>query len=441
MSDVPAKATARPQVLVSAPEALAACLEVVARSPRIALDTESNGFHAYVERVCLVQVGTEEQDWALDPLAVDVRPLWPLLAGKDREVVLHAAEYDVLCLKREYNARLGRIFDTHAAAKALGLQRVGLGNLLADELDVHLVEDEQKSDWGKRPLSAKQLTYAYNDVRYLLTLRDKLGHQLSERKLSAEADAEFERLRMKEPRARPFDPEGWQKMKAARTFDGKGRAVLRALYLLRDARAKELDRPPFKVLSDLFLAEVARRLPKSADQLVSIPGASSVQIKRLEKELLAAVQEGLNGPPPPKPQPGAGRSGPPWRRGPQQQDPVVEERFERLRAWRKQRAEARKVEVQVIAPNAVLLAIAKAAPDNLDKLAAVDGMDAFRLEQYGAELLGAANAPPRKKSEPVEPAAMEKADFVASVIAESAPAKAEPEKPEAPRPPQQIKLF
>lgn len=441
MSDVPAKATARPQVLVSAPEALAACLEVVARSPRIALDTESNGFHAYVERVCLVQVGTEEQDWALDPLAVDVRPLWPLLAGKDREVVLHAAEYDVLCLKREYNARLGRIFDTHAAAKALGLQRVGLGNLLADELDVHLVEDEQKSDWGKRPLSAKQLTYAYNDVRYLLTLRDKLGHQLSERKLSAEADAEFERLRMKEPRARPFDPEGWQKMKAARTFDGKGRAVLRALYLLRDARAKELDRPPFKVLSDLFLAEVARRLPKSADQLVSIPGASSVQIKRLEKELLAAVQEGLNGPPPPKPQPGAGRSGPPWRRGPQQQDPVVEERFERLRAWRKQRAEARKVEVQVIAPNAVLLAIAKAAPDNLDKLAAVDGMDAFRLEQYGAELLGAANAPRRKKSEPVEPAAMEKADFVASVIAESAPAKAEPEKPEAPRPPQQIKLF
>jgi len=441
MSDVPAKATARPQVLVSAPEALAACLEVVARSPRIALDTESNGFHAYVERVCLVQVGTEEQDWALDPLAVDVRPLWPLLAGKDREVVLHAAEYDVLCLKREYNARLGRIFDTHAAAKALGLQRVGLGNLLADELDVHLVEDEQKSDWGKRPLSAKQLTYAYNDVRYLLTLRDKLGHQLSERKLSAEADAEFERLRMKEPRARPFDPEGWQKMKAARTFDGKGRAVLRALYLLRDARAKELDRPPFKVLSDLFLAEVARRLPKSADQLVSIPGASSVQIKRLEKELLAAVQEGLNGPPPPKPQPGAGRSGPPWRRGPQQQDPVVEERFERLRAWRKQRAEARKVEVQVIAPNAVLLAIAKAAPDNLDKLAEVDGMDAFRLEQYGAELLGAANAPRRKKSEPVEPAAMEKADFVASVIAESAPAKAEPEKPEAPRPPQQIKLF
>jgi len=393
MSDA---AAARPQELVTTPDALAACLAAVEAAERIALDTESNGFHAYVERVCLVQLATEERDWALDPLAIDVRPLWPLLEGPQREVVLHAAEYDVLCLKREYGVRLGRIFDTHAAAKALGLTRVGLGNLLADQLGIALTEDEQKSDWGKRPLSPRQLSYAYSDVTYLLTLRDRLGQQLGERGLAAEAQAEFERLRAKEPRPRPFDPEGWQKMKAARTFDGKGRAVLRALFLLRDARAKEIDRPPFKVLSDLFLAEVARRLPKTPEQLAGIPGASSSQIKRLERELLAAVESGLAAPPPPRPQAGQGKGGPPWRRGAQHQDPAVEERYQRLRSWRKQRAEARKVEVQVIAPNAVLLAIAKAAPEQLAALASVEGMDAFRLEQYGAELLEAVKARPQR---------------------------------------------
>ena len=83
-----------------------------------------------------------------------------------------------------------------------------------------------------------------------------------------------------------------------------------------------------------------------------------------------------------------------WRRrGAQSQDPAVEERYEKLRAWRKQRAEARKVEVQVIAPNAVLLAIAKAAPQTLETLGAVEGMDTFRIDQYGAEMLSAANAP------------------------------------------------
>ena len=273
-------APARPQELVSTKERLEACLADVERSPRIALDTESNGFHAYVERVCLVQIGTADRDWALDPLAVDVRPLWPLLEGNSRETVLHAAEYDVLCLKREYGARLGKIFDTHAAAKTLGIERVGLGNLLADVLGIVLTEDEQKSDWGKRPLSNQQLSYAYNDVRYLLTLRDRLEEKLIDKKLLMEAQAEFERLRVKEPRPRPFDPEGWQKMKAARTFDGKGRAVLRALFLMRDARARDMDRPPFKVLSELFLAEVARRLPRTAEALQEFPARRRRLVKR-----------------------------------------------------------------------------------------------------------------------------------------------------------------
>ena len=60
-----------------------------------------------------------------------------------------------------------------------------------------------------------------------------------------------------------------------------------------------------------------------------------------------------------------------------------------LRRWRKGRADERKVEVQVIAPNAVLLAVAKAAPRDRSGLAAVEGMDPFRVEQYGEELLAA----------------------------------------------------
>jgi len=454
MSDS-APAPARPQELVSTPEAFAACLEAVAKTQRIALDTESNGFHAYTERVCLVQLGTEERDWALDPLAIDVRPLWPLLEGPERETVLHAAEYDVLCLRREYGARLGRIFDTHAAAKTLGLERFGLGNLLADQLGIVLVEDEQKSDWGKRPLSGQQLTYAFNDVRYLLQLRDQLGAQLEQRGLAPEANAEFERLRQKEPKPRPFDPEGWQKMKAARTFDGRGRAVLRELFLLRDARAKEIDRPPFKVLSDLFLAEVARRLPKTPEQLAGIPGASPAQVKRLAADLIAAVEAGLNAKPPARPQPGARKGGPPWGRGATSADPAVEERYERLRAWRKARADARKVEVQVIAPNAVLLAVAKADPKDAASLAVVDGMDAFRVEQYGAELLATlAAAPavhaPRREGAPERAPAEESGpaeaphDVAGTPAAAASPSAADSDgdAPAAPpRRPTQIKLL
>ncbi len=379
----------RPQRFVDSERELAACIEDIARSERVGLDTESNGFHAYYEKVCLLQIATPAADWAVDTLALGLAPLVPLLADPSRECVLHAAEYDVLCMKRDYGFAFGRIFDTHAAAKALGIEKVGLHNLLAGQLGVQIAVDEQRSDWGRRPLSAQQIEYAFADVRWLLPLRETLGEQLGRLGLLAEAEAEFARLIAKEPRLREFDPEGWQRMKPARTLDGKGRAVLRELYLLRDRCARDANRPAFKVLSDLFLCEAARRIPKSAEELLRIPGTSAGALKRMGPEILAAVKKGAESAPLPRPRPG-GTNGQRGRRGsPGAPSPEVEERYELLRRWRKSRAEARKVEVQVIAPNAVLWGIARADPQDLDALGRVAGMDPFRMEQYGAEILEA----------------------------------------------------
>ena len=379
----------RTQLFVDTPDQLAACAEDVARSSRVGLDTESNGFHAYFEKVCLLQIATPGAEWAVDTLALGLSPLVPLLADPARECILHAAEYDVLCMKRDYGFSFGRIFDTHAAAKTLGIEKVGLHDLLADQLGVQLEVDEQRSDWGKRPLSERQLEYAFADVGYLIALREKLGEQLSSRGLVEEAEAEFARLIAKEPRAREFDPEGWQKMKAARALDGRGRAVLRELYLLRDQRARDLNRPAFKVLSDLFLAEAARRLPRNEEELLRVPGTSPMTLKKVGAQLLEAVRMGIDAEPPERPRPG-GPNGQRWRRGaPGAPSPEIEERYERLRAWRRSRAEVRKVEVQVIAPNAVLMAVARSAPRTLEELGRVEGMDPFRLQQYGDEMLTA----------------------------------------------------
>jgi ribonuclease D len=410
----------RPQQLIDSEANLARLLETVAGEESIGLDTESNGFHAYVERVCLVQIATRDADWAIDPLVVPLQPLVPLLADPAREVVLHAAEYDVLCLKRDLGLTFGRIFDTHAAAKVLGILRVGLGNLIADELGIVLTVDEQRSDWGRRPLSPDQLAYAFADVRYLLPLRDTLSAKLLAANRLPEAEAEFARLVAKEPRPREFDPEGWQRMKAARTLDGKGRAVLRELFRLRDRRAREVNRPPFKVLSDLFLAEVSRRLPQTEEQLAVIPGASAAQIKKVASQVLEAVKAGSAAETLPRPRPANARG--PWGRNAGPPPPEVEDRYERLRAWRKERAELRKVEVQVIAPNAVLMGIARTDPEDLAGLGLVEGMDAFRLGQYGSEILG----------------------VLASARAEGAsqePAPQEAEDSPAPAPPAQGKLF
>jgi ribonuclease D len=255
----------------------------------VALDTESNSFHVYRERVCLLQLSTRDADFVVDPFAVDPGPLGPALAAAPA-VVLHGADYDVRCLKREYGWMLPGLFDTMAAARRLGRPGLGLSALVEHQFGVRLSKDFQRSDWGRRPLSSEQVAYAALDTHYLLPLHDLLARELDERGLTAGAREEFARIAAVEPRPKVFDPEGWRRLKGARELDAPSRAVLRALWVAREARASELDRPPFKVMPEPAMVEVARRRPQTEEELLRVPGVTPVVLRRLGGAILAAAR-------------------------------------------------------------------------------------------------------------------------------------------------------
>ncbi len=283
----------RPPLLVADADALARLLELLRPEPVVALDTESNSFHVYRERVCLLQLSTREMDFIVDPLAVDVRPLGALLCD-GRETVLHGADYDVRCLRREYGWRLPRLFDTMVAARRLGRDGLGLSALVEQRFGVRLSKANQRSDWGRRPLSPDQLAYAALDTHYLLPLSEGLRAELQEKGLGAQAEAEFQRIAAVEPRERVFDPEGWRKLKGARELDPPGKAVLRALWIAREAKASEADRPPFKVLAEQAMVEIARRRPAEAEALARVPGVTPQVLRRMGdaiREALAAAPD------------------------------------------------------------------------------------------------------------------------------------------------------
>ena len=267
-------------ILVDDPSRLAALADGLSREPLVALDTESNSFHVYRERVCLIQISTPGADWVIDPLAVDPRPLGPALAGA-RVLVLHGADYDVRCLKREYGFTLPGLFDTMAAARRLGRGGLGLSALVAHHFGVRLAKDFQRSDWGRRPLTREQVAYAALDTHFLLPLHDLLWRELQARDLQGEARREFERISAVEPRPKVFDAEGWRRLKGARDLDAEGQAVLRALWSAREERASALDRPPFKVMPEQAMLEVARRRPRSEAELLRIPGFTPTVQRRM----------------------------------------------------------------------------------------------------------------------------------------------------------------
>jgi ribonuclease D len=353
-------------------------LAALAGQPALALDTESDSLYRYFYKVCLIQISTVTTDYLVDPLRLpDISGLNRFLADPAVEKVFHAAENDVVVLKRDFGFSFANVFDTMVAARILGWPQVSLAALLADHFDVKTDKRLQLTDWGRRPLSEEQLWYARLDSRYLLPLRDILMQELKKRNRWREAQEAFTGLPYLAPVEKQFDPDGFWRNKEARTLEPQELAVLRELYLWRDEKARNLDLPPFKVIDDRTLVHLSRSQPIDMRDLP----LSEWQTRRFGREVLAAVAIGVSAPPPEPPARHHNDGARP--------DPAVLARFDRLRVWRTERAAARGVPSDIVLTNEVLMAIARADPADVDALAELGILGPWKLEEYGADLIAA----------------------------------------------------
>ena len=342
----------------------------------LAVDTESNSLHAYQERVCLVQLSTRTHDYIIDPLRIaDMSPLGELLTNPKIEKVFHAAEYDLMCLKREYGFTVANLFDTMVAARVCGIKTLGLSRLLAEHCGVNMDKSHQRDDWGQRPISEEGLLYAQMDTHYLPILHDKMIEVLAQHGRTEEALETFLEATKVIPPQLGFDPEGYWRMAIPSGLNRRQSAILRELYLLREDIAKERDCPPFKVFTDRMLLAIAEASPRHNHDLERVRGVPWLIAQRYAREVLQAVDRGKDMPLPRRPH------------RPPDVDPVVAERFTALRDWRKERAEAREVESDVIMSKDALWELAMRAPITVDALQGIPGLGPWRLATYGEELV------------------------------------------------------
>jgi ribonuclease D len=152
-------------------------------------------------------------------------------------------------------------------------------------------------------------------------------------------------------------------------------AILRELYLWRDSVAEARNIPPFKVLGNGPMVELARRPPRQANDMTRIKGIAARWLRRYGDAAMRAIERGQEAEPPSRPE------------RPRPAPPVVTERYAALREWRKGRASARGVESDVIVSKNVLWTLAQEAPQSIDELQGIPGLGPWRLSAYGAELL------------------------------------------------------
>jgi len=338
--------------LITAHEHLEEVCAELSRFPRLAFDTESNGFYAYREKVCLVQISSPEADYIVDPIAIkDLDPLGPLFADPKIEKLFHAGEYDVLCLKRDYGFSFKNLYDTMIAARILGIKELGLAAAIERHFGLVISKKLQRADWGKRPLTPEMIRYAQGDTHFLMRLADEQSKALVEKGLMEDAIEAFCGLEKLEPNAKAFDPEGYWKLVGRQDIGGQAMAALKEIWLYREQQAGQRDRAPFRVMPEDLMARIAQAMPETREALAAVRGMSPYILERFGSGLLACVERAKSSPPLTRPVAAEKRR-------------MAEDEwkiFEALRLWRKERGERDKVEPVVILSSDSLRQIASFA--------------------------------------------------------------------------------
>ncbi len=259
-------------------EAIATAAAHFATLPRIGIDLEFDDMrYRYGRHLALIQIFDGQEAYIIDPLplpdmAANLEPLFAVLRDPAVAKVFHSCKSDILLLDEVFGVHCRNIVDTSVQFTLLAAEdnNISLGRLIQTELGFEVDKGEQKSNWLKRPLTNAQMEYAANDVLYLFELTDRLSLRLAE--LGRSEWAAQENLALEAVRYGRDDPRPWSRNAAKYKISPQEMPVFRELYMLRDTVARQLDRPPYHVLSNDRLAELARQPIETPNQLRTANG-------------------------------------------------------------------------------------------------------------------------------------------------------------------------
>lgn len=260
---------------------------------RFALDLEFVPENTFYPQLALVQVAVQGRREVVDPLGIrDLSPLYEILADPDVVTVVHAGSNDVAIIKHLSQKEPTAVFDTQVAAAFVGMGRqVSYARLVEELIGVKLPKGQKLTNWLQRPLSEKQLTYALDDVRYLLELHERLTRILSdagrlgwvlEELVDYKAFVDYD-----------APPElAYKRVSGAGGLGVQALSVLRELAALREREARVRDKPRKNIVSDSILVELARNAPRTPEQLDRVRGLRG-GVRKRSADILVAVKKGL----------------------------------------------------------------------------------------------------------------------------------------------------
>jgi ribonuclease D len=350
-----------------------------ARSARmLAVDLEADSMFHYREKVCLLQMAANGTTVVIDPLKVnDLDPLKPLFADEAVLKVFHGADYDVRSLYRDFGISVHHLFDTQLASMYLGQTETSLEAVVSRRFGVALDKKYQKKDWSRRPLPQEMVAYAAADVRYLIPLAKELMAELEAKGRLAWVQEGCRLLSQVRPQENNLPL--YLKFRGAGRLTPRQLAALEELLLLRDAIARQKDRPLFKIMNNADLLKIAMLLPTELARLKECQALSTKQMDMYGQAVLAAVNRAVQLPNDQLPKY-------PRQRSPRL-SPRIPRRVKLLRDWRDAMAAGLALDPALLLNKSLIREIAVHKPKTVEDLACIPQMHQWQVAAFGHQIV------------------------------------------------------
>lgn len=371
-----------PYLYVADDDSLSALCARLRGAPRVSIDTEADSLHHYYEKVCLIQITVGNEHFIVDPLAgLKLDRLMELLGGCP--LILHGADYDLRMLRRDFEFEAVKVFDTMIAAQLLGYEKFSLQALVERVHGVVLDKHGQKADWSRRPLTQDLLEYAHNDTAYLETVADKLRDELEAAgRLEWHSEMCDELIATIDTASRvTIDPDrqwrvkGWHSLKSRRA-----QAILRELWTWRDEEARRSDVPPFRVLGNEPMVQLATWAHEN-NGFTHLPRLPRNCVGRRLRALRDAITRGRNTAEADQPLPL-----PVLRH---EHVPDMDLHVKALRAVRDEFAAKLSIDPGLLLPVAMLNVIARVRPRDPSALVESCGLYGWQVDLLGEQIIAA----------------------------------------------------
>lgn len=267
--------------------------ERITQQRRVAFDTEFVSEYTYQPELCLLQFAVGDEQFAVDPYEVgDLQPWWDIMADPDVQVIVHGGQAEIRFCLTLGNCCPANLVDIQLAEGLRGRSYpLGYSALVSRVIKKTVHGKETRTDWRRRPLSPKQITYALEDVLHVQPVWDKQQRWFKRHKRMPWVIDECDR--MVADLAADFERPTWHRLSGLHRLTRRELAVLEAVSHWRDTEASTKDRPLRRILRDDLLIELARRQPKSEKDILATRDMNRGEYRKNFDQIIAAVQNGL----------------------------------------------------------------------------------------------------------------------------------------------------